>query len=191
MFHRSAGKILINVRRKKIMMKSIQCFFYRLVTGIHPLAESSFKRFISQKTIMILQCIKKMKKIGSIKCAMDKINKWDQVFIFKMQNEIMGSVVHPAKQPVAGINNAFPVSPRKNGGEKPGYFYILLLCKPVWDADRIMLNKKRLIIFINLFIQKIFQTYIIHAPNISTCQSALSPLINLRIMAIMATTKRM
>ena len=58
------------------------------------------------------------------------------------------------------INDGLPVAPGKNGSKESGDFNILFLAVTVRNADGVMRNERRPVIFFYLLIKKFFQLFV-------------------------------
>ena len=77
--------------------------------------------------------------------------------LLMIHDVFVGCTIHSSYQLIAFIDNGLSLSPGHNGSQESHDFNILLCRKLVWYRYGIIWNKTRLIIFINFFIQEIFQ----------------------------------
>lgn len=77
--------------------------------------------------------------------------------------KFIGLHIHSFHQLEGFLDDGSSIAPGKDGSKKASYFNICWLGKKVRDGNGVIGNKKRLIVFINLFIKKNFQVLSIHA----------------------------
>src|SRR5215203_6505853 len=99
---------------------------------------------------MMLQEGNKVQQVGIIEGAMLKAQQLFQMLLFMMADEFIRRIVHALHQLPAFLNDGGAVAPCKYGRKKSRDLDVLLLCITMRNAHRIILNERRLIVFINL-----------------------------------------
>ena len=93
-----------------------------------------------------------IKGIGTVKCSMLKTWKWLQILFGMIQHKTMWITIHQHQKFTALTDDGFSLAPGKNRCQKPCYLYVLLFFELVGNGDRIMWNKTRLVVLLNLYI---------------------------------------
>jgi hypothetical protein len=102
-------------------------------------------------------CVKKMneiKKIIGIESAVLETFEPPQIGRLVMPHKIVRRHIHALHQFATFLNNGGAIAPGKNGSKKSGYFNVLFFSEQVGNTNRIGSNERRLIVRINLFVQK-------------------------------------
>jgi hypothetical protein len=115
---------------------------------------------------MMMKKLHKVKQVGGIERTVFELKKTTQLLRRMLQAKLVWLIIHEHHQFPRLLNDSSAVAPGKNGGKETGNFNILHPGKQMWYADGIAFNKKRLIIGINLFIEKFFKRCSRHAAKI-------------------------
>src|SRR5437868_15384883 len=106
------------------MIKTVQSFFYRGITRIHPFRECRFQRV--KIAIMKFKELNKIQKIGSIEGAMFELKQLLKFACTCIQAEFMRCIVHQLQQLPALLDYRSSVSPGKYRSKKASDLNILL-----------------------------------------------------------------
>src|SRR5215208_5626893 len=96
----------------------------------------------------------KIQDISNSESAVPELKQPLQVSFGMSNYKLMRGIVHKLYQPCCFIDNSGAVAPGENRSKERRDLNILFFSKSVWNRDRIVFNKRRLIIFINLPVQK-------------------------------------
>lgn len=105
-------------------------------------------------TVVMLEEVHKIKQVRIVESAMLEAQQTFQVCVFMLKHKLIWRVVHPAEQLITLINDGLTLAPSQNCRKKCGNFDVLFQLILVRNANRVISNKARLIIFPHLEIQK-------------------------------------
>jgi hypothetical protein len=72
-------------------------------------------------------------------------------------DEIKWCLIHFFQQFIGFPDDGGSVTPGKNGSKKTGDFNILHIAEPMWHGNRIIRNKRRMVIFKHFLFEKILK----------------------------------
>lgn len=99
---------------------------------------------------MKLEELHEIKQVRVIEGTVFKAEQTLKVRIFMLKHKLIWRVVHPVKQLITFINDRFALPPSQNCRKECGNFDVLFNMVLMWDANRVIGDKARLIVLPHL-----------------------------------------
>lgn len=134
--------------RKKSFFKSMETLLHGFA-----LRKSLFQTVVID--VYVLQCFYKKGTVFATKRTVYKFAEGGSFSPAMPDNKFIGTIVHQGHKPSGAFYNLFPLAPGERGRQKSCYLNVFFFCKSMGDTNRIIFNKRTVIVFMKVFFQKI------------------------------------